>query len=78
MTKLDLGCFGPLPAKMNLGTLDRIVHTSLETCVTLFALEASGSAWCFCSIYMTIDALTSRKFHDVLMIWLLSDRAEAS
>ena len=40
--------------------------------------EASGSAWYFGSRYMTIDALTSRKFQDVLMFWILSDRAEAS
>ena len=33
--------------------------------------EASGSAWYFCSRYMTIDALISGKFQDVRRIWLL-------
>ena len=71
MTKLDLGYFGPLCTEIHLGTFDRIAHTSFETWVI-------GSAWYFGSRYMTIDALTSRKFQDVLMIGLLSDRAEAS
>ena len=78
MTKLDLGCFGPLCTKIQPGTFDRIVHTSLEIWVTLFALETPGSAWYFGSRYMTVDPLTSRKFQDVLMIWLLSNGAEAS
>ena len=39
MTKPDLECFGPLCAEIHLGTFDRIVHTSFETWVTLFALR---------------------------------------
>ena len=38
-TKLDFGRFGPLCTKIHLGTFDRIVHTSFETWVTLFALR---------------------------------------
>ena len=39
MTKLDLGCFGPLCTEIHLGTFDRIIHMSFETLDDFICLE---------------------------------------